>query len=662
MIVKDKTDLLNQKSLLLSGGARGRRIAICLVIMLLIIAVYGQVANHKFVSYDDPDYITENSHVKAGLTRGSIVWAFTATLHKHWHPLTWLSHMADCQLYDLNPRGHHLTGLLLHIANSLLLFIILERMTGAAWKSAAVAALFALHPLHVESVAWVTGRKDLLSTLFMMLTIWTYTLYVEKPGAGRYVLSVALFGLGLLSKSMLVTLPFALLLLDYWPLCRLRACTGRVGSTIRRLVWEKVPYFLLSASVGVTMLVIHQGRVTDTVSVVSPLTVRMAYAVVSYVKYIIKTLWPTDLIIYSYPKIISAWQVVGGMLFLISITALVLLQARRRPFLPVGWFWFLGTLIPVIGLIQTGPYLMADRYTYVSLIGLFVMIVWGVGGLLEKRGRGMLFALTAAVLMALIGCSWVQVGYWRDTEALFSHCVAVDRDNKVAHLNLANELEKQGRYDEAISHYTEAIRIAPDAQKARYGLGALLSELGDLEKAIEYLSEVMRADPGFAEGHVNFGITLAKHGDLEDARLHFVKALEIKPRYARACYNLGLVLQMQGKTDNAADRFREALDIDPGYARAHSSLALVLHRRGDFQGAINHFKEAMLLNPRLKAQVSYNIARAYARQGEKEKSTRWLRKAVEAGFNNWNGLEADADLENIRDTLYYRKIMEKMGR
>jgi Flp pilus assembly protein TadD len=655
--MNNKSDLFNQKKSVLPGGSCGRRIAICLIMSLLIIAVYGQVANHEFVNYDDPDYITENPHVKKGLTRGSITWAFTATLQDHWHPLTWLSHMTDCQLYGLNPRGHHLTGLLFHIINSLLLFIILERMTGAAWKSAVVAALFALHPLHVESVAWVTGRKDLLSTLFMILTIWTYHLYVEKPSVGRYILSVALFGMGLLSKSILVTLPFALLLIDYWPLCRLRYRAGRMGGTIRRLVLEKVPYFFLSVCVSFITLVIRHERVSDTTRFVSPLTDRMAYAVVSYTKYIIKIFWPHDLIIYSYPKIIPLWQVVGGSLLLVSITALALRHAIRRPYLPVGWFWFLGTLVPVIGLIQTGPSLMADRYTYVSLIGIFVMVVWGVGGLLKKQGRGTLCALAAAALMALMACSWVQTGYWCDSEALFSHCVAVNRNHSLAYCNLAMALEEQGRYDEAISHYNEAIRINPNSQKPRYNLGVLLSERGDFEKAIDYLSEVMRADPGFAEGHVNFGITLAKYGNLKDAHRHFARALEINPLYARASYNLGLVLQMQGRINDAVDRFRETLDIDPGYAKAHSMLGLTLHRSGNFQEAIDHFEEAMRLDPRLKIQADYNIARAYARQGEKEKSVIWLRKAVEAGFKDWNSLEADAELENIRGSSYVKALI-----
>ncbi len=430
-------------------------VIVSVVLIMATLAVYWQVQNHEFVNYDDDLYVTDNPHVKAGLTREGAIWAFVATHAGNWHPLTWLSHMLDCEVYGVNPWGHHLTNLLLHIGNTILLFLLFRHVTGAVWRSTLVAALFALHPLHVESVAWVSERKDVLSTLFWLSTMWTYLRHVESPGFRWYLLALLSFALGLMAKPMLVTLPFVLLLIDYWPLGRLQfgqsnrthesMTPGLQRSSVSSLIFEKVPFFAISAVSSTVTYIVQLSAGAMPSQDVLPLQVRTANALVSYISYIGKMIWPHHLAV-SYPhpgSNLPLWQIAGASLLLVFISALVIRGAGRFPYLVVGWLWYLGTLVPVIGLVQVGSQAMADRYTYVPLIGLFVIIVWGAPNLVRRwrHGRFLLVSSSGVLLLTLMACTWLQTSYWKDSFTLFQRTLDVTADNWRAHNGLGLALE-----------------------------------------------------------------------------------------------------------------------------------------------------------------------------------------------------------------------------
>ena len=423
---------------------------VCLFLVIATLAVYWQVRNYSFVNYDDHMYVTQNHNVQAGLTLESITWSFTTIQASNWHPLTWISHMLDCQLYGMNPGRHHLTNVLLHILNSLLLFLVFMRMTGKLWQSGFVAALFALHPLHVESVAWISERKDVLSTFFWMLSLWGYLRYVERPGACRYLLLFFLFILGLMTKPMLVTLPFVLLLLDYWPLNRFQfGSSGDCNYSIQRpfdfgLVWEKTPLFLLAAVSSVmTYIVQKSGGAVNSLATI-PFHDRIANAIVSYVSYIGKMIWPDNLaVFYPYPKSILLWKVAGAGLLLVVVSVVIFRMVRTKPYFAVGWLWYIGTLVPVIGLVQVGSQGMADRYTYVPLIGIFVIIAWGVPDFMPKwRYKKIGFTVTIAAILAIIMITTrLQIRYWSDSLTLFKHAFEVTTvDNCIVHGKLGEAL------------------------------------------------------------------------------------------------------------------------------------------------------------------------------------------------------------------------------
>lgn len=576
---------------------RSRRLEliICLFLIVATLAIYWQAGNHEFVSYDDPTYVTENRFVQKGLTLESISWAFTATHASNWHPLTWLSHMLDCQLFGLNPGMHHLTSLLLHIASSILLFLVFRRMTGALWCSAFVAALFALHPLHVESVAWVAERKDVLSAFFWLLTMWSYTWYVERSGINRYLLVLLFFIMGLMSKPMLVTLPFVLLLLDYWPLGRFQL--GQSGnykildipkSPVRRLILEKVPFFVLAMiSSVVTFIVQQSGGAVSSLDAI-PLKIRTANALVSYVSYIGKMIWPHKLEVIYLHHMLPGWQVAGACLLLLSVSLLVVRIVKKHPYLAVGWLWYLGTLVPVIGLVQVGVQSMADRYTYIPLIGLFIIIAWGVPELVARwrHNKIGLTILAVSLLSVLMATTWTQVRYWKNSITLFQHAIDVTANNCVAHNSL----------------------------------GMALAEQGDTTKAIEHYYEALRIQPGLVIVHNNLGNIMAKQGKLREAIKYYSEAVRIKPDYAKARYNLGIVLAHQGKFREAIKHYSEAVRIKPGYAMAHFKLGFALAQQGSFGEAISHYSKAVRLNPDFSAVVSYNIACMHARQNKIKES------------------------------------------
>jgi len=604
-------------------------IMVALFLIASVLAVYGPVRDYQFINFDDNDYITENRHVQAGWTQESFFWAFTTRLHRHWHPLTWLSHMTDCQLFGLNPGRHHLTSVFLHLASTLLLFFVFRQMTGAVWRSGFLAALFALHPLHVEPVAWVADRKDVLSTFFWMLTIVAYVRYAKHPGFHRYALVFMGFILGLMAKSVVITLPVVLLLLDYWPLerfesgpwCREGQPQNRTGrgagyqsAPALRLVREKAVLFLVAAACAVVAVSVMRrgGSVSSDLRGLWPGKTSVADSLVHYVIYMARMFWPVDLATpYPDPQTPSGWQVGGAGLVLLSISFLVFWRGRRHPYLPVGWLWYLLTLLPAIGLVKIGPHVMADRYAYVPLIGLFVIIAWGVPDLLKKwrYGRIAIGVSAGMLLFVLMVCTRHQVGYWKNSVTLLTHTVNVTADNWQAQNNLGVALRQEGRLEEAIRHYSEALRINPAYVQACSNMGIALAEQGKFEEAIRQFSEALRMDPDHEEAHYNLGVALARQGKLEEAIRHFSEALRIKPRYGEAHYNLGVALAKQGKLEEAIRHFSRALRIRPNYAMAHNQLGIALASQGKLKEAIRHFSEALRIRPNY-ATARYNMERA----------------------------------------------------
>ncbi len=633
-------------------------ISICLALVIGILAVYGQVWNHGFLYYDDGDYVTRNQWVQGGITMENISRAFTATAAANWHPLTWLSHMADCHLFGLHPGAHHLTSLLFHIFNTLLLFAVFRMMTGDLWSSAFVAALFAFHPLHVESVAWVAERKDVLSAFFWLLTMWSYVRYTRRPGIGRYLPVVLFFALGLMSKPMVVTLPFVLLLLDIWPLGRLRR-EGVRGQWFR-LVWEKIPLLLLSgASSVVTFFVQRGGGAVSSLDAI-PLDARAANALLSYISYLVKTIWPYKLaVFYPYPRAVSLVQGLMAGVLLVVISYLVIRAIKRHPYLAVGWLWYLGTLVPVIGLVQVGSQSMADRYTYLPLVGIFVMISWGIPAFFSRwrLPRCGLAVAGSSVLAVLMAVTWVQAGYWKDNISLFRHALDVTTANSLAHNNLGTALHERGDTQQAAAQYREALRIRPAYPEALVNLGNALALQGKKEEAIDRYREALRIKPVYPEALINLGTALAEQGDAKQAIAQYREALRLKPDMAVAHHNLAFVLDKRGELAEAVREYAEAVRIDPGYAQAHFRLGGGLLRQGRHEEAVGHYAAARRLDAHYAPVASYNIACAYALQGKKEEAVGALRRAVEEGYDNWDLIRTDPELENIRNTSYYREVM-----
>jgi Tfp pilus assembly protein PilF len=553
------------------------------------------VGDHEFINYDDNVYITDNAQVQKGLTSNGIIWAFTTSHTGNWHPLTWISHMLDCELYGLNPRGHHLTNVLLHMANAILLFVVLRWMTGAIWRSGLVAALFALHPLHVESVAWAAERKDVLSTFFWLLTMVAYVHYVSRPGGKRYLLVLVTFFLGLMAKPMLVTLPFVLLLLDYWPLNRFkpRAVTGSVEDQspgfqssgddklpILKAVMEKTPLFLMSLfSCVVTVMAQQEAGAISTLEIV-PFKLRIANGLVSFVAYMGKMIWPQDLAVF-YPHPISdlqIWKPVAAGLFLLIVSTVALWVAQRCRYVLVGWLWYLGTLVPVIGLVQVGEQAMADRYTYVPLIGLFIVVVWGFADLVKGwRSRRWVVSVSAAVMvLALMAGSWLQVAHWKNSVKLFKHALDATSNNYVAHYNLGNALAPQGKLTGAVSHYNKALQINPNFAEAHNNLGNALALQGNLTGATSHYNKALQINPDHAQAHLNLAVGLDRQGKHQEAIQHYAEVLRISPHDAQSHNNLGVALAEQGRLKEAVAHFTEALRIDPNFKEAQRNLDLSL--------------------------------------------------------------------------------------
>jgi Flp pilus assembly protein TadD len=558
----------------------------------ITLLAFAAVRDFGFVDYDDLDYVAANPHVLPGLTWAGVRWAMTSGYFANWHPLTWISHMLDVQLFGMNAGAHHSINVELHVANTLLLFGVLRRMTGAVGRSAFVAALFAVHPMHVESVAWVAERKDVLSTFFWMLTMWAYTAYVRQPGWQRYALVIVGFALGLMSKPMLVTLPFVLLLLDVWPLRR------PLG---RNLVFEKLPLVALSiASSAVTVLVQRQGGAVVRLDLI-PLSTRVANALVAYARYIEKMFWPVDLVaMYPIPRTLPDPGVLAAAVaILLGITVVAIMLVHKRPYLLVGWLWFLGTLVPVIGIVQVGVQSMADRYSYVPLVGLFIMVAWAVPDIVASRPRArMASQIAAAALIA--ACTMVtirQVRYWSSSRALWQHAVDATRDNYFAQASLGYVLWKEGHAGEAIPHLQESLRIRPDFTEAHNNLGVALAGLGELRDALSQFSEAVRINPEFKAARDNLAATNAKLTTQDTSLTHYVDAVRAEPNDLAARNELGAALAAQGRIDDAIEQFRAAINIDPNQPDVHFNLGVMLDQKGRTAEAVDQFRDALRLNP-----------------------------------------------------------------
>jgi tetratricopeptide (TPR) repeat protein len=647
-----------------SAGSQPRHGAyFYLFLLLATLAAYAQVFQHDFVNYDDPDYVTENVHVRAGLTWEGLRWAFTSGDDANWLPLTRISHLLDAQFFGLHSGFHHLTNVLLHALGTLLLFAFLRRATGALWRSALVAFLFALHPLHVESVAWISERKDVLSAFFWFATLWLYVRYVEKATLGRYLLVLAAFALGAMSKPMIVTLPFVLLLLDVWPLRR----------TPPTRLLEKVPLFAISAASSLVTYFVQQrgGAVIPLDSL--PFTTRVSNALVSYVAYLWQTLWPVGLAVFYPLADIPAWQVVAAAVALLGISFLVVRRLRTYPYLAVGWFWYLGTLVPVIGLVQVGTQSRADRYTYIPLVGIFIVIAWAAADLSRRSALISACALACAACFAL---TLVQIGHWKNSQALFEHAIRVTSNNYVAynglglalrhqdrlddaganyeqairiksqfpdaHTNLADVLLLQGHPEEAIPHLMMALRIKPDSAEAHVNLGAALNKLGRHAESIAQYREALRLQPGDAVAHSGLGGSLADAGQTSEALQEMFEAVRLKPDYADGHNRLGILLGTLGRTDDAIVHFMEAVRLQPNDSEAHYNLGTAFGALGRLNEAMEQFNIALRLNPAY-ANAHLNLGKALANAGRMDEAIAQFAEAV----------RLDPNLTEAREALKY---------
>jgi tetratricopeptide (TPR) repeat protein len=580
-------------------GKKNKKRHISLIYLALAAATFAAfepVLHNDFVGYDDPYYVTENHRVNVGITRKSIAYAFTTPHGAIWNPVTTLSHILDCHLFGLNPSWHHLTSLLFHIASTLLLFSVLKRMTGSVWPSAFVAAAFALHPLRIESVAWVSSRKDVLSVFFWILTMWAYVRYAEHPSIRSYLPVFLFLWLGLLAKPMLLTLPFVLLLLDYWPLGRFQP---PIKKTTSRLIAEKVPLFILVAAVGLIAYLVPQTEGALKLTQTLPLSVRLSNALVAYIAYIGKIFYPVDLaVLYPHPRdTLPMWQPITSLLLLVLISVAVFYKTLKRRYLTMGWLWYLGTLVPVIGLVQLGHQAIADRYTYLPSVGIFIIVAWGAAELLAKSrlAKAVPAIAAAAIFIALSICTRVQARYWQNSLTLYERAVTVTKNNYIMHYNYANALLRAGRSHEALTHFKQAMQINPQYLDARNGVGRVLVEQGKTDEAIAHFEEILRLEPGYYKAHYNMAMAMIKQGHYGNAVEHFHKALRVKRNWPEANYNMGRALYLQGNPDAAAGQFVQALRSKPDYLPARIKLARTLAEMGETTYAVNHFHKALEL-------------------------------------------------------------------
>jgi tetratricopeptide (TPR) repeat protein len=636
---------------------------LALLLGALALCAYAPIVagDYQFLNADDDEYVTANPHVKGGLNGPDLRWALTALHANNWHPLTWVSLQLDAQLFGGHNAGaFHRTNVLLHAANTVVLFLVLRALTGAVWRSAVVAAFFAVHPLHVESVAWVAERKDVLSTLFWLLTVAAYAGYAARPGIDRYLLVVTTFAIGLMAKPMLVTLPCVLLLLDYWPLRRWRpgrwSAAGDPGApsfapaSPGRLLLEKLP--LAALAIGCCVLTLHAQQGIMQPLDYLPFPYRLGNALLSCTAYLGKMLVPMGLAIY-YPHpgtAVSAWQAVVAGVLLLALTGLVLAAATRRPYLAVGWLWYLGTLVPVIGLVQVGLQARADRYTYIPLLGIFIALTWAARDLVAGRRGAPLAAAAAGTLLVAVctALTWLQLPSWRSSRTLWERDLAVTAESAIAHEGLAKALEQEGQFEEARREYAAAIALGPDARRhtdygiflgqhgrsdealaafdaalalssenqlAHYSAGLVRLRQGKLDEAQRHFLDVIRLNPGYGGGHYQLGVVLARQGKPGEAEEQFAEALRSNPRHANTLWQLGLAQESAGHLEEARASFEAALRSEPGHAEAHHALGRLLLRQGRLAEAQRHLTEAVRLNPR-SAEARADLATVRQRQGQ----------------------------------------------
>jgi tetratricopeptide (TPR) repeat protein len=571
-------------------------IPICILLFLLVLGVFYPITGDDFINYDDNDYVTENVHVQGGLAWPQVAWALTNTDAANWHPLTWLSHMLDCQLYGANPWGHHLTSVLIHAANAVLVFLVLRGMTGVVWRSLFAALLFGLHPLRVESVAWIAERKDVLSTMFWLLALGSYLGYTRsktlRPGRAtvNYWITLGWFALGLMSKPMVVTLPFALLLLDYWPLHRMKK------ENAARLVWEKAPFFLLAAAGSVTAFLAQksQGAVIDYL----PLSHRLETAALAYGRYLGKFLYPVNLaILYPHPVNWPLANVMAALALFLAISTAVIVARNSRPYGVVGWLWYVGTLAPVIGVVQIGSQSLADRYTYIPGIGLIIILTWGVCDLAGNLpGKRLILGSTAtAVILACMALTRHQIGFWKNSGTVFNRAIAVTDNNYVAEKALADFYWSQGRTDEAMALYQEALKMCPIFEGAHLNRGAVLNQTGHPDEAIAEFKQAIQLKPDDASAYNDLGAVLG-NDRIDESIALFKKSIELSPVYVDAHKNLGQAMDRKGRIDEAMAQYQEALRLRPD-SDAHCLLGLDLEKLGRDREAIIQLTEALRGRP-----------------------------------------------------------------
>lgn len=608
-----------------------------LVVIFFIIASlcsYSRILNNDFINFDDNVYITENHHIQSGIHPESIQWAFGAFLSKNWHPLTWISHMLDWSLFGGNPSGHHLVNLLLHIGAVLFLFFFLNKTTQNVWPSAFVAAFFALHPLRVESVAWAAERKDVLSMFFGTACLDAYACYASRQKLSQYLLCLVLFIFGLMAKSMLVTLPFIFMLIDYWPLNRwqealrnerISVSVKRRGHRISNLLLEKLPFVILVILSSV--MTVWAQYVADEARL--PFTARIANAVNAYIAYLIKIFWPVDLAVYyPFEPSFSFWRILFFFFILIGISVFCLQSIKKKPFLFVGWFWYMGALIPVIGLVPVNAPL-ADRYTYLPSIGIAIMLVWSTFSFVHDNRfkKYFLFPAGISVLMTLAFLTSKQCGYWKNDLELFSQTLRVTKNNELAHNNFGLALFKEGYEQEAIHHFNRAISIKPHFDLPYYNRGNAYFKLGLFEKAIADYDYAIRLDPDFAEGYYSRGDAFVKLGQYQKALHDFDKAILLRPDYSKAYNNRGIVYGMLRRYDLAIKNFNESLHRQPDYASAYCNRGFAFYQLGRYENAIDDYSKAIILNPHY-ARAYFNRADAYLKLGQDHRAADDLNKAV----------------------------------
>ena len=635
-----------------------------LLLVLGVFLIFGRTWGYGFVNFDDDSYYSANYHVKAGLTWKGTVWAFQTGYASNWHPLTWLSLMLDAQLFGTGPGGPHLTNVILHAVNSVLLLLLFRRLTGALWPSTLVAAIFAIHPLRVESVAWVSERKDVLSGFFFMLTLLMYVRYVEQSRVRNskckvaFGLALSFFTLGLMSKPMLVTVPFLLLLLDYWPLKRIEPLTFKSqiqSKQILRLLLEKLPFVVLS-SISCVATVLAQHEAIKSTEVLPP-ALRFGNALISYVTYLVQMVWPENLAIYyPYRFDTPGWQfaVAGALLVLITLSAI--LTARRFPYFLTGWLWYVGLLLPVIGFVQVGGQAHADRYTYLPQIGFSLAVIWSIRDLTAAWHwrRPIRVMASLGVMMALMAGAWRQVSYWQNDETLWKHTIACTAENFTAHDNLGYVLAAQGRTAEAIEHYQEALKINPDCAKTYNNLGTAFLNLGQLDKALGYYQQALAIEPGFAEVENNLGILRTRQGNIAEAIDHYHKAIELNPDRAEFYNNLANLLATSGRTPEAMPLFQKALEVEPDNAKVHYNLANIAFAHGDWQAAIEHYQVALKQMPD-SAHAHYQLGLALERRGQVAAAEAQLQIAIQldplhvTAKNNLAWLLATSSEPSLRD-------------